>query len=101
MRVEILNWSSTATFLFEAEVFHTTISNSVRSSYPVIFGQALHFTVPGDAEGLCIEADVNRQPVVFPLGPALQLSWATCAESVNPDHTEVYQCELKPGYGFE
>jgi len=100
VRVEVLDWSDTTTFLFEAEVFRSMGSNSVRLSYPVIFGQALHFTVPANAEGICIEAEVNRQPIIFPLGPQLNLSWATCAESVNPDHTEVYQCELKPGYGF-
>ena len=101
VRVEVLDWSDTTTFLFEAEVFRSMTSNSVRISYPVIFGQALHFTVPANAEGICIEADVNRQPIIFPLGPQLNLSWATCTESVNPDRTEVYQCELKPGYGFD
>jgi len=101
VRVEVLDWSSTTTFLFEAEVFRSMISDSVRSSYPVIFGHALHFTVPAGAEGICIEADINREPIVFPLGPELRLSWASCTESVSPDHTEAYQCELKPGYGFE
>jgi len=101
VRVEILDWSDTTTFLFEAEVFHSMTSDSARLSYPVIFGQALHFTVPSNAEGLCIEADINREPVVFPLGPQLRLSWASCTESVSPDRTEVYQCELKPGYGFQ
>ena len=99
-RVEVLDWSDTTTFLFEAEVFRRMTSDSVRISYPVIFGQALHFTVPANAEGICIEADLNRQPIIFPLGPELKLSWATCTENVNPEHTEVYQCELKPGYGF-
>jgi len=101
VRVEVLDWSDTTTFLFEAEVFRSMTSDSVRLSYPVTFGQALHFTVPANAEGLCIEAEIDRQPIVFPLGPLLNLSWATCNESVSPDRTEVYQCELKPGYGFE
>jgi hypothetical protein len=100
VRVDVLDWSDTTTFLFEAEIFHSMISNNARTSYPVIFGKALHFTVPADAEGLCIEAEINGQPVVFPL-PQLDLGWASCTASVNPDHTEVYQCELKPGYGFE
>jgi len=100
VRVEVLDWSDTTTFLFEAEAFRSMSSNSVRLSYPVIFGQALHFTVPANAEGICIEADINRQSIIFPLGPQLNLSWAACTESVNPDHTAVYQCELKPGYGF-
>jgi len=100
VRVEVLDWSDTTTFLFEAEVFRSMSSNSVRLSYPAIFGQALHFTVPANAEGICIEADVNHQSIIFPLGPTLNLSWAACTESVNPDRTAVYQCALKPGYGF-
>ena len=100
VRVEVLDWADTTVFLFEAEVFRSMTSDSVRLSYPVMFGQALHFTAPANAEGLCIEAEINRQPIVFPLGPQLNLGWATCTESVNPDHTEVFQCELKPGYGF-
>jgi len=101
VRVEVLDWSGTTTFLFEAELFRSVISDSARSSYPVIFGQALHFTVPAAAEGVCIEADVNREPVVFPLGPQLRLSWASCTESLGPDHAQAYQCELNPGYGFK
>ena len=79
VRVEVLDWSNTTTFLFEAEVFRSMTSNSVRLSYPVIFDQALHFTVPANAEGICVEADINRQPIIFPLGPQLKLSWATCS----------------------
>ena len=101
LRVEVLDWSSTTTFLFEAEVFHSMIGDSVRYSYPVIFGQTLHFTVPADAEGLCMEADLNRQSIVFPLGPEPLLSWASCTESASADHAELYQCELKPDYGFK
>jgi hypothetical protein len=98
--VTVLNWSDTTTFLFEAEVFHTMISDNVRFSYPVIFGQTVHFTVPADAEGVCIEADLNRDHIVFPLGPEPRLSWASCTARVNPDHTKLYGCELKPGYGL-
>lgn len=100
LRVSILNWSDTATFLFEAEVFRLTISGAVRVSYPVIFGPTLHFTVPSDAEGVYIEADVNRDTIVFPLGPDPHMSWATCTDSINPDKTVVYQCELNSGYTF-
>jgi hypothetical protein len=99
--VSILNWADTATFLFEAEVFRPMISDSVRTSYPVIFGSTLNFIMPADAEGVCIEADVNRAPIVFPLGPDLRLSWASCAARTNPDSTKVYRCELKPGYDFQ
>jgi hypothetical protein len=101
LRVEVMDWSSTTTFLFEAEVFQSMIGDSVRYSYPVIFGQTLHFTVPADAEGLCIEADLNRQSIVFPLGPEPLLSWASCTESASADHAELFQCELKPDYGFK
>jgi hypothetical protein len=99
--VAVLNWSDTTIFLFEAEVFHAMISDSVQLSYPVIFGQTVHFTVPADAEGVCIEADLNRDHIIFPLGPEPRLSWASCTALVNPDHTKLYRCELKPGYGLK
>jgi hypothetical protein len=98
VRVAVLNWSDTTTFLFEAELLHEMISDSARVSYPLIFGQTLNFTVPPDAEGVCIEADLNRDHIVFPLGPEPRLSWASCSALVNPDHTKRYRCELKPGY---
>lgn len=101
IRVAILNWSSTTTFLFEAEVFHSMIHNSSRTSYPVIFGRTLHFTVPADAEGVCINADIDRDSIVFPLGPEPRMSWAACTANVAPHHTEVYECELNPGYAFK
>jgi hypothetical protein len=99
--LSVLNWADTATFLFEAEMFRPIISDSVRTSYPVIFGSTLNFIMPADAEGLCIEAEVNRTPIVFPLGPDLRLSWASCTAHANPDKTKVYRCELKPGYDFQ
>jgi len=46
IRVSALNWSDAATFLVEAEVFHTAISSNVRKLYPVIFGRTLNFTLP-------------------------------------------------------
>jgi hypothetical protein len=97
-----LNWSDTATFLLEAEVLHTAISSDVRESYPVIFGRALNFTLPATEEGVSLEAEVNGAPMVFPLGPELYLSWATCTARTNNDEekTTVYQCELKPGNQF-
>ena len=99
--VTILDWSDTTTFLFEAEVVRSMTSDDVRFSYPVIFGQTLHFTVPAGAEGVCIEADVNRDHIVFPLGLQPRLSWASCTALVNPDQTTVYRCDLKPGYAFQ
>jgi hypothetical protein len=95
------DWSDTTTFLLEAEVFHPMASELVHESYPVIFGDALNFTLPSSAEAINIEADINGQTIIFPLGPELLLSWATCSVRVNPDRTHVYRCELKPGYRFQ
>jgi hypothetical protein len=95
------NWSDNATFLLEAEVVHPMESDNVRRSYPVIFGQALNFTLPPTAAGVSIEAELGGQGIVFPLGPDLYLSWAECNARVNKDETKVYRCELKPGYGFK
>lgn len=91
-------WSDTAIFLVEAEVVHPMQNDVVRTSYPVIFGDALNFTLPHAAEGVSLQAEVNGQNIVFPLGPALKLSWADCQTRSNPDETRVYRCELKPGY---
>ncbi len=100
--ISAVNWSDTTTFLVEAEVFHTSIGGSVRHSYPVIFGRTLNFTLPPTQEGVSIEAEVNKAPMVFPLGPELYLSWATCnaRTSRDTDRSTVYRCELKPGYKF-
>ena len=91
-------WSDTATFLVEAEVVHPMISDLVRTSFPVIFGDALNFTLPPAAEGVSLQAELNGDNIVFPLGPALLLSWADCSARSNPDQTRVYRCTLKPGY---
>ena len=91
-------WSDTTTFLVEAEVVHPMISDIVRNLYPVIFGNTLNFTLPPSAEGVNIQADLDGQSIVFPIGPALILSWAHCNARSNPDDTRVYRCELKPGY---
>jgi hypothetical protein len=95
-----VDWSDTATFLVEAEVFHDAIHSNVREIYPVIFGQTLHFTLPPTQEGVSIEAEIDGEPMVFPLGPEPDLSWASCTKRTNPDpdKTTVYRCELKPGY---
>jgi hypothetical protein len=100
--VTALDWSDTATFLLEAEVFRTGMASRVRLLYPVLFGEALHFTLPPTEEGVTIEAEINGTPMVFPLGPELYLSWATCTARSNtdPEKTTVYRCELKPGYRF-
>ncbi len=96
------DWSDTATFLLQAEVFHTAIVSNVRVSYPVIYGRALNLTLPPNAEGVSLDADVDGVRIVFPLGPDLYLSWATCAARTGSDREKstVYQCELKPGFRF-
>jgi len=91
-------WSDTATFLVEAEVFHPMTTDVVRNSYPAIFGDALNFTLPPSAEGVSIQAELNGESIVFPLGPAMILSWADCNLRFNRDQTRVFRCELKPGY---
>jgi hypothetical protein len=94
-------WSDTATFMLEAEVVRPMVSQTEHWSYPVIFGEALSFTLPSAAESVSIEADLDGQTIIFPLGPSLFLSWATCDAGVNPDKGRVYRCTPKPGYRFE
>ena len=102
INVTALNWSDTATFLLEAEVFHTSITSNVRESYPVVFGRTLTFTLPPTHEGASLEAEIDGAPMVFPLGPDLYLSWATCTGRTGQEAEKntVYRCELKPGYRF-
>jgi hypothetical protein len=100
VNVSVRDWSDTTTFLMEAEVVHPMVSDIVRESYPVIFGQALNFSLPLLAEGPSIEAEVNGESIVFPLGPDLFLSWADCHVRVDTDQAKAYRCELKPGYRF-
>lgn len=102
VHVSALNWSDTATFLIEAEVFHNTIISNVRELYPVIFGRTLNFTLPPTQEGVSLEAEVDGFPIVFPLSPDLNLSWATCTvrTGTEKEKTTVYRCELKSDYRF-
>ncbi|MFZ0479737.1 MAG: hypothetical protein WAL71_11345 [Terriglobales bacterium] len=101
MTVSARDWSDTATFLLEAEVFRPMASQIEHWSYPVIFGEGLSFTLPSDAESVSMEADLDGQTIIFPIGPALFLSWATCDAEVNPDRGRVYRCALKTGYRFQ
>jgi hypothetical protein len=101
LTVSARNWSDTATFLFEAEVFRPAISQREHWSYPAIFGDGLSFTLPANAESVSIEAELDGQPIIFPLGPSLFLSWANCATGANPDKGRVYRCTPKPGYRFQ
>ncbi len=101
LTVSARNWSDTATFLLEAEVFRYMISQREHWSYPVIFGEGLSFTLPSAAESVSIEADLDGQTIIFPLGPTLFLSWASCDASSDVDRGRVYRCTPKPGYRFQ
>jgi len=102
IRVSALNWSDTATFLVEAEVFHNGIISNVRELYPVIFGRTLNFTLPPTQEGVSLQAEIDGLPIVFPLSPDLDLSWANCTvrTGMEKEKTMVFRCELKSGYRF-
>lgn len=99
--VKVRNWSDTVTFLVEAEVTRSLPSDAIRQAYPAIYGRSMSFTLPSTGEGPSIEADLGGSEIVFPLGPALQLSWAECTRQVAGDQTKLYRCELKPGYKFQ
>jgi hypothetical protein len=101
IKVSVRNWSDTVTFLVEAEVVQTIPSDAVRNAYPIIFGREMSFTLPPMAQGPSIEADLNGNEIIFPLGPALNLPWAVCNLQVGADRTKLYRCELKTGYRFQ
>jgi hypothetical protein len=100
LRVSALDWSDTATFLLEAEVYRAMSSDAGRQSYPVVFDRALTFTLPAAAEGVSIQAELDGAAIVFPLGPSLFLSWADCQVEINKDQTRVFRCQLKAGFRF-
>jgi hypothetical protein len=98
--VSVRAWSDTVTFLVEADVFHSMLSDTIRHAYPSIFGRAMTFTLPPTGQGPSIEAEVNGLDIVYPLGPDLSLSWASCSVQVPSNRPKLYSCELKPGYRF-
>jgi hypothetical protein len=100
IKVSVRNWSDTTTFLLQAEVFHGQVRDIVRKSYPVIFGRSLNFTLPTDAEGVTMEAELNGSQIIFPLARDPGLSWADCNVKNEEKHGKDYRCELKPGYRF-
>ena len=61
------NWSDTAKFLVEAEVVHVMQNQIDHQSYPVIFGPALNFTLPANAEGGTLQADISGETIIFRL----------------------------------
>jgi hypothetical protein len=100
IKVTVRNWSDTTTFLFQAEVFRPQISDIVRMTYPIILGTSLNFTLPPTAEGPSVEAELNGENIIFPLGPIPILSWAECNVSMSKDQAKFYRCELNSGYQF-
>jgi len=99
--VVVRNWSDRVTYLLEAEVAQTVQSELIRHAYPVIFGRSMNFTLPASSQGPSIEAEVNGAGIVFPLGPKLRLSWATCTDEAGSDGARLFQCQLKPGFRFQ
>jgi hypothetical protein len=98
--VSVRNWSDTTTFLFQAEVFRQQVSDIVRESYPVIYGRTFNFSLPSTAEGPSLEAELDKTPITFPLGPDPRLSWASCSVIFGSRFSKSYRCELKPGFKF-
>jgi hypothetical protein len=98
--VSVLNWSDTAGFLVESEVTRTAVTDTIRRFYPTIIERSMTFALPASAEGLTVEADLNGEEIVFPLGPKLKLSWATCSVEIANSQNRTYRCELKTGFRF-
>jgi hypothetical protein len=98
--VTIRDWSDTVSFVLEAEVTRTSIADMIRTSYPIIFGTGMNFTLPPTGEGASIEATVGGMEIVYPLGPGLDLSWTKCTLQMAQDQAKSYRCDLKPGYQF-
>jgi hypothetical protein len=98
--VAVRNWSDTTTFLMQAEVFRPQINNIVRMEYPIILDTSLNFTLPPTADGPTVQAELNGESIVFPLGPNPILSWADCNVIIDRNQSKIYRCELKSGYRF-
>lgn len=99
--VTVRDWSDTTTFLLQAEVYRSVVNNLTRLSYPVIFGRSMNFTLPADAEGTSLQAEMDGTQIIFPLAPDPVLSWADCSVRVEKKQAKDYRCELKPGYSFK
>src|SRR6202011_5704550 len=101
IEITALDWSDTTGFLVEAEVTRTMGSDMVLQSYPFVTGQTMSFALPAAAEGPSVVADLTYEEIVFPSGPALISSWASCSVEVAPAANKIYRCELKPGYPIQ
>jgi hypothetical protein len=99
--VSVLNWSDTTTFLVEGDVVRTMVTDSVQYAFPFIVDQTMNYALPARAEGPSIEADLDGKYFVFPLGPPMLLSWATCSVEVSQEGNKIFRCQLKPGYRFQ
>jgi|KBSMisStandDraft_5_1062788.scaffolds.fasta_scaffold04551_3 hypothetical protein len=97
----VRNWSDTATFVLESEVFRSQLTDVTENSHPIILGRGLNFTLPATAQGPSIQAEVDGTEVVFPLGPNAVLSWATCEIRTGSERNRTFRCDLKPGYAFK
>jgi len=101
IEVLVRNWSDTTTFLLEAEVTHTMVSDAIRQAYPAIFADSMDFTLPATAEGPSIQATVGGDDIVFPLTPNWSLTWAACSVTTSNDGTKIFHCEVKRGYRLQ
>jgi hypothetical protein len=99
--IAAVGWSDTTTFLVEAEVVHPADVDVVREAYPAIFGPSFSFSLPSSSEGPSIEAELNGEPIVFPLGPDYSVTFARCTRGELNDRITSYRCELLPGYRFQ
>ncbi len=100
IRIKVLNWSDTADFLVEADISRNVPTDKIHHSYPFMVGQTMNFALPQGSEGLSIEANLDGQEIVFPVGPDLILTWATCGVETPAAGNRLYRCQLKPGYAF-
>ena len=77
----------------------TPIRLSVPTQSSSDTGSTLHWPPP--PRGVSIEAEVDGEPIIFPLAPNGILSWATCNVRIQKEQARLYRCELKPGYIFK
>lgn len=101
LKISVLNWSDTTTFLVEAEIVQTHAVEIIREAFAAVFGSSMNFTLPATARGATIEAEVGGHDIIYPLGPDLILSWAVCSVKTAGDGPKQFHCDLKPEYRFK